>query len=231
MTTNPDPQIRDSRCANTASGLPADYLLPFATCYVYSPKGESEVSQRSRQLCARAKSGSTKWLRSYAATVHQEVSHGQTFREFFADPGMLIPIPEYRPPGQAGFWAARRLALALQEMGLADEVWMGLKRVSSVEKSSCAWMWERPTVQQHYQSFTVVPSSKTAKNILLIDDVITKGRTLAAAAIRIQEAFPKADVRAFALIRTMSFVLDVPRLFEPCQGVIHWNGEDAYRAP
>lgn len=231
MTTNPDPQVRDSRSANTMASLPADYLLPFAACYVYSPKGESDVSQRSRQLCARAKSGSTKWLRSYAATVHQEAFHGQTFREFFADPGMLIPIPDFRPPGQATLWAARRLALALHEMGLAEEVWAGLKRVSSVEKSSSAWMWERPTVLQHYQSFAVVPSSKTARNILLIDDVITKGRTLAAAAIRIQEAFPKADVRAFALVRTMGFVLDVPRLFEPCQGVIHWNGEDAYRAP
>jgi hypoxanthine phosphoribosyltransferase len=100
-----------------------------------------------------------------------------------------------------------------------------------VGRSSSAWMWERPTVQQHYQSFAVRPTAKAAKNILLVDDVITKGRTLAAAAMRMQEAFPKADVRAFALIRTMGFVLDVPRLFEPCQGVIHWNGEDAYRAP
>jgi hypothetical protein len=231
MTTNSNPQIRDSRAPKSTASLPADYLLPFATCYVYSPKGESDVSQRSRQLCARAKSGSTKWLRSYAAAVHQEMVHGTTFREFFADQGILIPIPDYRPPGQATSWAARRLALALHELGLAEEVWTGLKRVSSVEKSSSAWMWERPTVQQHYESFAVNPSSKTAKNILLIDDVITKGRTLAAAAIRIQEAFPKADVRAFALIRTMGFVLDVPRLFEPCQGVIHWNGEDAYRAP
>jgi hypoxanthine phosphoribosyltransferase len=77
----------------------------------------------------------------------------------------------------------------------------------------------------------VTPSTRAATTILLIDDVITKGRTLAAAAIRLQEAFPKADIRAFALIRTMGFVLDIPRLLEPCQGVIHWNGEDAYRAP
>jgi predicted amidophosphoribosyltransferase len=129
------------------------------------------------------------------------------------------------------FWAARRLALALQQTGLAEDVWTGLRRVSSVEKSSSAWMWERPTVQQHYQSFTVVPSSKTARKILLVDDVITKGRTLAAAAMRMQDAFPTAEVRAFALVRTMGFVLDVPRLLDPCQGQIQWDGEDAYRSP
>jgi len=230
--SNAAAQIQDSRATTNTAGLPADYLLPYAACYVYSPKGESEVSQRSRQLCARVKSGSSEWLRSYAATVHQEVTHGTAaFREFFTKPTVLVPVPEYRASRSATMWCARRLAYALREAGLAEEVWAGLRRVSSVERSSSAWMWERPTVQQHYQSFAVRPTAKAAKNILLVDDVITKGRTLAAAAIRMQQVFPKADVRAFALIRTMGFVLDVPRLFEPCQGVIHWNGEDAYRAP
>jgi hypothetical protein len=231
MTKHSSAQIRDSRAVTNVAGLPADYLLPFATCYAYSPKGESEISQRSRQLCGRVKSGSTQYLKSYAATVHQEVHHGSALQEFFPKHPLLVPVPEFRASGNATVWVAKRLALALKETGLAAEVWTGLKRISSVERSSSAWMWERPTVQQHYQSFKVTPSTRVATTILLIDDVITKGRTLAAAAIRLQEAFPKADIRAFALIRTMGFVLDIPRLLEPCQGVIHWNGEDAYRAP
>jgi len=231
MTRHSSAHIQDSRAVANTANLPSDYLLPFATCYAYSPKGESEVSRRSRQLCARVKIGSTKWLRSYAATAHQEVNHGSALCEFFGKHTVLVPVPKYESKAAATPWAARRLALALQETGLASEVWTGLKRVSSVERSSSAWMWERPTVQQHYQSFAVTASSKEIKNILLIDDVITKGRTLAAAAMRMQEGFPKADIRAFALVRTMGFVLDIPRLFEPCQGVIHWNGEDAYRAP
>jgi hypothetical protein len=231
MTRHSNAQIQDSRAVVNTASLPADYLLPFASCYAYSPKGESEVSQRSRQLCARVKIGSAKWLRSYAATVHQEVNHGGALSEFFSKHIVLVPIPKYESPGNAMPWVARRLALGLQEAGLGKEVWTGLKRISSVARSSSAWMWERPTVQQHYQSFAVTPSSKEIKNILLIDDVITKGRTLAAAAMRMQDVFPKADIRAFALVRTMGFVLDIPRLFEPCQGVIHWNGEDAYRAP
>src|ERR1700730_8960192 len=171
MTTNHSRRVR-ARFAIKSASLPADYHLPFAACYVYSPKGESEVSQRSRQLCARVKSGSTKWLRSYATAVHELVIHERRFPEFFDEHTLLVPIPEYRPSGHTTFWAARRLALALQETGLAEEVWTGLRRVSSVEKSSSAWMWERPTVQQHYQSFAVIPSSKPAKKIVLVDDVV-----------------------------------------------------------
>jgi predicted amidophosphoribosyltransferase len=132
---------------------------------------------------------------------------------------------------RTSFWVARRLALSLQEAGLAEDVWTGLRRITSVERSSSAWMWERPTVLQHYQSFAVIPSPRPPAQIVLVDDVITKGRTLVAAAMRLHEAFPKADIRAFALVRTMGFILDVERLFDPCEGVIRWNGNDAYRDP
>src|SRR3954469_13568815 len=95
MTKLSNPQIHDSRAVPNAAALPADYLLPFATCYAYSPKGESEVSQRSRQLCARVKSGSTKWLRSYAATAHQEVNHSSSLSEFFTRHTVFVPVPKF----------------------------------------------------------------------------------------------------------------------------------------
>jgi predicted amidophosphoribosyltransferase len=231
MTTNANHGVRDSGASPAATFKPGEYRLPFAACYVYSPKGESDVSQRSRQLCARVKSGSTKWLRTYASSVHQEVTRGRRFLEFFTEHTMLVPIPEYRASGRSTFWAARRLALALEDTGLGQEVWTGLRRISSVEKSASAWMWERPTVAQHYHSFAAIPSSRPVNQIVLIDDVVTKGRTLAAAALRLQDAFPKAEIRAFALVRTMGFVLDVARLFDPCQGEIYWDGSEAHRNP
>jgi hypothetical protein len=67
--------------------------------------------------------------------------------------------------------------------------------------------------------------------IVLIDDVITKGRTLLAAAARMQVVFPHADVRAFALIRTVGFRQRVDCLIEPCDGVVRWAGGDARREP
>ncbi len=231
MTTNPRLTLRKRSTAPDFVGLPREYRVQFAACYAYSPKGDSEVSQRSRLLCARVKNGSTRWLKSYVTSVHQEVIQKKRFCEFFSEHTALVPIPQCDALGRTSFWVARRLAFALKESGLAEDVWTGLRRVSSVEKSSSAWMWERPTVQQHYQSLAVIPSATPPSKIVLIDDVVTKGRTIAAAAMRLHATFPSADIRAFALVRTMGLILDVERLLDPCQGEIRWNGEDVSRNP
>jgi len=74
-------------------------------------------------------------------------------------------------------------------------------------------------------------SRLTPPSVVLIDDVITKGRTLLAAAARVHEAFPDAQVRAFAMLRTMGLSSGVQQLLDPCQGEIRWKGGDAYRRP
>jgi hypothetical protein len=221
------------RCQSLADAviLPPEYHLPYGACYAYSPKGKSHISQRSRLLCARVKNGHPRWLKSYVANVYQEIAQQRCFRDFFKENTLLVPVPQYLTPARISLWVARRLAFTLQEAGLGGEVWTGLRRVISVERSSSAWMWQRPTVGQHYRSFAVVPSNRHPLDIILVDDVITKGRTLVAAAMRLREAFPTAAIRAFTLVRTMGFVPDVERLFDPCQGAIRWNGQDAYRDP
>jgi hypothetical protein len=59
----------------------------------------------------------------------------------------------------------------------------------------------------------------------------TKGRTLLAAASRLHEAFPAAQIRAFALVRTMGLIPSVEHLLDPCKGEIRWQAGDAYRCP
>jgi predicted amidophosphoribosyltransferase len=203
--------------------------LQFATGYVYSPTGESDVSQRSRLMCARVKNGSQKWLKCYVARMRQD--DACRFNGFFREHTLLVPVPQCRSGTLPSFWVARRLAHALLDAGLGEEVWPGLRRIAAVDKSASAWRGKRPTVQQHYQSFAVIPSPRTPSDIVLIDDVITKGRTAVAAAVRLQEAFPSATIRVFALVRTMGLVMDVRRLFDPCEGSIHWNGDDVHRDP
>jgi hypothetical protein len=222
---------RPAKSPADVAAVPPRYHLEYAACYAYSPKGESDVSQRSRLLCARVKNGSPKWLKTYVASVHQEFAQGRFFSDFFGEQALFVPVPQYFSAAPVSLWVARRLAFTLQEAGLGEEVWTGLRRVTAVERSASAWMWQRPTVQQHYRSLNVIPSPRSPSNVVLIDDVITKGRTLVAAAMRLREAFPEATIRAFALVRTKGLVTDVVRLFDPCEGTVRWNGEDAYREP
>jgi hypothetical protein len=49
---------------------------------------------------------------------------------------------------------------------------------------------------------------------------VTMGRTRYACAQRLHEAFPKAEIRAFAVIRTQGFIPDVEAIVDPAVGTI-----------
>lgn len=56
--------------------------------------------------------------------------------------------------------------------------------------------------------------------ITLVDDVLTMGRTTYACAQRVHEAFPEAEIRLFALIRTLGLVDDIATIVDPTIGKI-----------
>jgi hypothetical protein len=66
---------------------------------------------------------------------------------------------------------------------------------------------------------------------VLVDDVITKGRTLLAAAMRLQVDLPPAEITAFALVRTLGFIEQLQHLTEVCHGCVRWAAGDARREP
>jgi hypothetical protein len=217
---------------SSAVVFPGDRRLPsvaFASCFVYSPRGTGLVSQGSRLLCERIKRSDPVWLPRYAVTVLELAERHGRFRAVFAGAPVLVPIPGSEPTTAP--WTASYLAVALREFGLARATWIALQRRFAVRKSSLAPAGGRPTVQEHYQSFRVTASSETPQKIILIDDVITKGRTLFAAAARLQAALPHAEIRGFALIRTLGRLQHLDRLIAPCEGVVYWAGGDARREP
>jgi adenine/guanine phosphoribosyltransferase-like PRPP-binding protein len=83
----------------------------------------------------------------------------------------------------------------------------------------------------HFETMSVESVLVPPERITVVDDVVTKGATLLAAASRLAEAFPDAEVRAFAILRTMGKVEDIEKIFDPCKGVLTWRGSDVDREP
>jgi hypothetical protein len=214
---------------------PSAYTFPqtslsFASCYVYSPRASGAMAEGSRLLCARVKTGDPTWIPRYAGCVHKTSCRDAQLAALFAGRPVLVPVPGSTICGDAP-WAAQLLAFALSEVGLGGGLWVGLRRQTGVRKSATSPAGGRPSVREHYESFAITRPLRPVARIVLIDDVITKGRTLLAAAARLQSELPQADIRAFALIRTLGFVARMDRVLEPCHGVVRWAGGDAHREP
>ena len=205
--------------------------IAYAACYVYSPAGRGALCERSRLLRALLKSGDANFMLKYAVRVRQQAHDSPQLEGFFGATDILVPVPGCTPDPVGRSWTAEHLAIALVNAGLGAEAWSGLHRVRAVVKSATAAPGCRPSVGVHYESFILQQSHRSPERIVLIDDVISKGRTLLAAASRVHEAFPAAQVRAFALVRTMGFITGVQRLLDPCKGEIRWRDGDAYRIP
>jgi len=205
--------------------------IEFASCYVCSPNGKGAVCERSRLLRALLKAGDAAFMLKYALRVRQQTRESQRLAGFFNENDVLVPVPGSMPRTTGIPWAAEHLALALVNEGLGVEAWPGLRRIRPVRKSSTSAPGNRPAVSAHYESFELAVPPMPPERILIIDDVVTKGRTLLAAASRLHEAFPRAHIRAFALVRTMGLIAGVEQLLDPCKGEIRWVAGDARRSP
>lgn len=240
--------------------LPHGSAVCFASFYAYAPLDDGRLCEAARRMCARLKEADPRALAGFAAQVWRDNAANGQFAELFGRNAVLVPVPGSRS-GSTAPWVGERLAWCLKEMGLACALWPCLRRCHSVRKSAFAAAGERPTVLEHYASFAVdraasgfdefgnvqqglcperrpwvragchPESAESAPRLVLVDDVVTRGRTLLAAAARLRQAFPGREVRAFALMRTLSRGQALWRNPDPCEGQVRWLGGDARRSP
>jgi hypothetical protein len=219
-----------SRCEG-ADGA-ASLQLPYAACYVYSPSGTGAISVRSRRLLDRIKAPEPRWIARCGQGVCEQSRRAMPLEEFFQAADVLVPVPGRRAGAVRMSDAPFQLAEQLARRGLGRSIWPGLARIHEIPKTASSPPGARPTIAKQLESFGVVSDHRPAvEGLLLIDDVVSRGRTLLAAALRLQEAFPHARVRAFALIRTLGLRADVEHVLDPCVGHIRLRRGDASRVP
>ena len=211
--------------------------VTFGSFLVYSPRGESEISKRSRRVVESVKYD--KYLNvegtrvpaidHSAARLREEIPG--TDLEHFLDPSVtLVPAPRSSPLKPKSLSPPQRICEALCAKGLGGDISTCLERVEAVTKSAFAKPQDRPTALTHYESMRVTPETILPERILVVDDVVTRGATLFAAVSRLQDTFPEAEVRAFALVRTMSSG-EIGKIVDICTGTISLQGGQTFRHP
>ena len=210
--------------------------LRFGSFLVYAPRGTNEISRRAQQFVRALKEerpiGSPAQSPSnYAARRLEEEHPASLFDDLLAGGPLLVPIPRSSLPVQGGIWPASNIASALVKLGIGAAILPCLERVKPVPKSAFAAFRTRPKPIEHYESIQARAMVIDRQSFCLVDDVVTKGATLLAAATRLQETYPQAKVTAFALVRTLGFVDDIDRIIEPVIGTITLRGDEALREP
>lgn len=193
--------------------------VPFGSYLVYSPRGTSPVSSRSRQVRDAIKAGREPTLNSAVAHLAKNFSTSGLAAVLGPDVP-LVPCPRSSPLVEGALWPGRRIAEELVKHGLGKQVIASVERTEAVPKSAFQARGERPNAPRHYDTMQATADLVTSERITLVDDFVTKGNTLLGAVSRLREAYPSATLVVFALVRTKGLQPEVDELVEPCVGRI-----------
>ncbi len=208
------------------------FELPYSALTTYSPRGQTELSRRSRVLRDHVKGVNTNTLDQLAAMLRDGTHNAGILSEFISPSTVLVPVPRSTLPVKNGLWPSLTIAESLKNAGVVSQVAAYLRRQTPIPKSAFQARGERPSLDIHIESLAVdmADVSLLPIELTLVDDFVTKGTTLYACASKLRGSFPNATIRAFALVRTMGLVSDIQSMIDPCIGTITYNGYDISRS-
>jgi len=206
------------------------FEIPYGTFSNYSPRGNSELSQKSRNLCGNIKAGRAVLIESAVPLL--QAAGAAVLAPFLDHGATLVPVPRSAPLTEGALWPAELIASILARGGLGGAVLPCVRRVTAVRKSSTSPAKDRPSVAEHYESLAVDGQLARPRSITLVDDVLTQGRTVIACVLRLRDAYPGVEIRAFAMVRAQGLVEDVERIVDPSAGVIkYYESGKTFRDP
>lgn len=211
--------------------------LEYGALLTYTPRGDSLEAKHSKDVMyvlkrdgfiSQPQTLMSEWI---AQTIRQKMPE-LPFASFFQPNTILIPIPKSSLMQRNTLWVPERIATALVKIGVGKSATSCLVRAKPVRKSAFCTSAERPMALEHYETMSVQGSLSPPEEILLIDDIVTRGATLLGAANRLLDAFPQTRIRAFAAMRTISNPNEFEKVYFPCAGTIDltdWG--ETFRSP
>ena len=213
--------------------------LQFGSLLSYCPRGGNSVEiQRSRQVMRSIKNDSfvedpPVLMSDWISNAMEQRRSSLPFNSFFRTNSVLIPLPRSSLLQRDSLWVPERIAAALVRKRFGARVLPCLTRTRAVPKSATSQADQRPTPTQHFESLAVQGNLGPTEDIVIVDDIVTRGHTMIGAANKLLEAFPSARIQAFAAMRTVSDWMDFSHIYDPQVGLIEYrqDSDDCLRRP
>ncbi|MEY8758953.1 hypothetical protein [Chryseobacterium tongliaoense] len=169
----------------------------FLTFLAYSPRGKSEIEIASRTVAGACKNGEV----SFSTRLSQRIKEND-LSDYFTN-AVLVPIPRSTPLVEGAVFPAKIICETLVYNGLGENVADCLSRAYAIPKSSGEFHADtRNTVQTHQDSLLVTPVLITEPTIIVVDDILTLGRTSMASVLKLQKVYPDKEIKIFCAVRT-----------------------------
>ncbi len=210
--------------------------IEFGSLLSYSPYGKSDSEKQSKTAMTCLKndefiSNRRVLMSDYISGLIKKNITDLSFSSLLKINPILVPVPKSSLMQPGTLWVPQRLAKALNHDGFGKTVEECLKRVKALHKSATSLAKDRPKAYEHYCSVEVQKIFPDPEEILVIDDIVTRGATILGVANKLHDVFPRAHIRAFAAMRTISPPQILKAVYDPCNGEISLSGQDTFRRP
>lgn len=195
--------------------------MRFASLLVYTPRSRDpeNLGPEPRSIMGMVKGARPNVLERIAVRCREH--RNRDFAGFFTPTSTLVPIPTSAPAKVPDtLWPGLSIAEALLGHELGRDVQELLVRTVRVPKAHEQSATDRPRMDELVDSLEWQGDlGSNLEQIILVDDVVTRGTTFLAAREVIHRAQPWLRVQGFAAVRTMSFEVATEPL-NPAMGTV-----------